>query len=209
MHKLLQFLFPEEKLSTDFVRYVETVPLKNLPFAYTVLYEYSEDLKKYLHQIKFAQDKRLIKHISKKILADHRLGNPIDMLIPVPTHPVRQQSRGFEHTAELIRNFAYFHKIPLRIDMVYREYNTRPLFNLSAAERKREVADSFKVWPTKASELKGKNILIFDDILTTGRTLQAVYDCLLPYQPSSITALCLSRPVIKPSSPLQHFPSRP
>jgi predicted amidophosphoribosyltransferase len=208
MHKLLELLFPEERPDTDFVPFSENTSHLVLPCSYKVLYTYTEILKKYLHDIKFTHNKKLIAVISNKIIADHHPNSPIDMLIPVPTHPLRVKSRGYEHTTELIRKFACFHKISLRTDILYRESNTRPLFNLSAAERHNEVTDSFKVWSTKTKDILDQHILIFDDILTTGNTLKAVHECLLPYRPASISALCLSRPLIRPSSRQQPHPDQ-
>lgn len=199
LQQIFQLLFPDTPETIVFKRFQENQTAQ-VNFSYTVLYEYSELLKKYLHKIKFEHNLKLIDLISKKILADYALPRQLDMIIPVPTHPQRVLIRGFEHTAKLIEKFAYFHKIPIRIDIVYRESNTRPLFNLSAVARKEEIYESFNIWTSTAENIRGKNILLFDDILTTGNTLQAVYVELQKWQPQSITVLCLSRPVIKLSS---------
>jgi ComF family protein len=209
MQKLLQyfvqFLFPETSENIVFKRFQETQPAL-VPFSYEILYEYSESLKKYIHKIKFEHNTKLITLLSQKILADYHPKQPLDMIIPVPTHPQRVLHRGFEHTAKLIEKFAYFHKIPICTDIVYRESNTRPLFSLSAAERKAEIYGSFNIWPKMTTAISGKNILLFDDILTTGNTLKAVYTELQKWQPRSITVFCLSRPVISASSrPLQQL----
>lgn len=207
MQILWRLLFPDTPETVVFKRFRESAPAA-LPFSYTVLYEYSATLKKYLHKIKFEHNTKLLTMLAKKILADYHHPRHLDLIIPVPTHPHRARERGFDHTAKLIENFAYFHKIPLRTDIVYREYQTRPLFALSALDRQKEIHASFNIWPTKAAELKGKDILLFDDILTTGNTLKAVYEKLQQCQPKSITVLCLSRPAAKPASLLQPPPSR-
>ena len=192
MQILWQWLFPEKKTDLRFTLFIESSPL-NVPFTYTALYQYSDSLRKALHEIKFKKNQNLINQISLQIIKDY-MPHEIDLIVPIPLHPLRLQERGFDHTYELIHKFAYFHKIPLGLDIVSRSTNTKPMFELNPVDRQTEVQDSFDVWPNQGNRLTGKNILLFDDIITTGNTLVAVYTELMKYQPKSIIALGVTRP---------------
>ena len=187
---LLEYLFPEKKIHT--LAFCESAPL-SLPLPYTVLYQYSNELRKALHAIKFQNNKQYLDQLAMALLHDFKPVS-IDIIIPIPTHPLRISKRGYEHTQKLIEKMAYFHKIPLRTDILYRQNNTQHLHNLNPQERVQELENSFVVWGKQGQALQGKNILLFDDIITTGNTLVAAYTELLKYKPKSIIALGLARP---------------
>lgn len=192
MSILWQWLFPEKENVITFTKFVESSPLA-LPFKYTALYQYSDSLRQALHEIKFKNNRHYLDQIGLQLIKDFKPDN-IDLLIPVPIHPQRLNERGFDHTYELTRKFAYFHKIPINTNIVYRSINTKHMYELNPQDRRAEVDDSFAIWENMAKTLKGKNVLLFDDIITTGNTLLAVYNAIIKYQPKSVIALGITRP---------------
>lgn len=98
-------------------------------------------------------------------------GRPdVDLVIPLPLHPSRQQERGFNQTLEIARVLATHWNIPLdRWSCTRVKYRT-PQSRLSASLRKLNLTpSSFHVAPA----LKGKRVLVIEDVITTGATINA------------------------------------
>lgn len=113
--------------------------------------------------------------ILKKSLLQSNLPLP-DIIIPVPLHPRRLRWRGFNQ-AELLSKFLGKHltlgmEIPVFVDILIRNNYTTPQMEIkSFHERKVNIKGSFSVDRKYLKEIKGKNILLVDDIATTGSTL--------------------------------------
>lgn len=87
----------------------------------------------------------------------------IDYVIPVPINYRREQTRGFNQTEEILSNLNYSFVKSSRVK------NTKKMFKiLDKNKREKNIKNSFKL----NKELSGKNILIFDDIITTGATIE-------------------------------------
>lgn len=94
--------------------------------------------------------------------------NP-EVILPVPLHRSRLRQRGFNQAVLLGSKISSHLSIPMRSDILLRTKATEPQVELSAAERKLNVKDAFSV---KSSEqLIGKRILLIDDVITTGSTM--------------------------------------
>jgi ComF family protein len=95
----------------------------------------------------------------------------IDMVIPVPLHPAKEAARGYNQS-EVIASAFYRHAgIPVRTDILVRVRHTESQTKKSRAERAENMKDAFSV--RNVDEMNGKHILIIDDVLTTGATIEA------------------------------------
>lgn len=101
--------------------------------------------------------------------ADFSLAN-IDMLLPVPLHPRRLRERGFNQSLLLARVISRVHKIPLDFKTLERFRYTQPQTQLSGSERETNIRGAFRVRPNHL--LTGKNILLIDDVFTSGATVE-------------------------------------
>ena len=90
-----------------------------------------------------------------------------DLLAPVPLHPKRLKHRGFNQSLLLARTFP---EVPVEREAVVRTRHTVPQVGLKARERRDNVMGAFAV-PDPAL-VKGKNVLLVDDLFTTGSTVQ-------------------------------------
>ncbi len=90
-----------------------------------------------------------------------------DLLVPVPLHPRRLQARGFNQALLLAQAFPM---LPLAREALVRLRHTRPQVGLNPRERRDNVQGAFAV--PDQTLVKGKNILLVDDLLTTGATVQ-------------------------------------
>lgn len=100
---------------------------------------------------------------------------PPDYIIPVPLHYKKQKRRGYNQSEEFAKGVAANAQIPLLIKSVKRTRHTSTQTRKSRFERWKNVAHIFE-WKGKEN-LDGKHILLLDDVLTTGSTLEALFHC--------------------------------
>ena len=99
----------------------------------------------------------------------------IDVIVPVPLHWKRRLSRGYNQAEVLARALAKKTGIMMRTNLVKRKKNTRPQKKLSHGERSKNVKNAFCVTELESGM---RNILIIDDIYTTGNTMNEMAKCL-------------------------------
>jgi ComF family protein len=100
-----------------------------------------------------------------------------DLLIPVPLYPQRLRQRGFNQVLLLVKELSRRTGIPYGKKVLQKRKATIPQVNLSGAEREKEVRGSFHT--TEKETLKGKSILLVDDVYTTGATVNECSKVLL------------------------------
>lgn len=90
----------------------------------------------------------------------------IDAVLPVPLHAKRQHQRGYNQSEILARYLCERHSLPLRNKLIKRVRNTPSQALSTPAERLTNLKDAFKASP----KCGGLNILLVDDVITTGST---------------------------------------
>ena len=93
----------------------------------------------------------------------------IEEIIPVPLHPSRRRKRGFNQAETIARELSVLTGIPIRADVLFRIKKTSPQKSLGRKERQANLQGAFAVsgaWKAR------KNVLLIDDIYTTGATLE-------------------------------------
>lgn len=98
----------------------------------------------------------------------------IDAIIPIPLHKLKQRERGYNQSEYLCRGIARVLKRPVASFLVKRSKNTVSQTHLSAEERNQNVGDAFEIPGDRRLFVDGKTLLIIDDVITTGSTIQAV-----------------------------------
>ena len=118
---------------------------------------------------------------------------PFDIIIPVPIHSNRYKSRGFNQSEILCIEISKYYG---RVSCVALEriIDTPHQAGLDRDNRKINLEGAFKV-PDK-KKIKGKIVLVVDDIFTTGSTLNECAKALLKAGASKVYGLCLSRAVL-------------
>ena len=94
---------------------------------------------------------------------------PVDLIIPVPLHAKRLRWRGFNQSVLLARQISRVYKIPMDPFVLRRDHETAPQTQLAEDERRRNVRGAFLVHPERSVD--GKNILLVDDVYTSGATV--------------------------------------
>jgi ComF family protein len=93
----------------------------------------------------------------------------LNLLIPVPLHTQRLRERGFNQALLLVKELSRRTGIPYRKTILQKKKPTTPQVDLSGAEREKGVRRAFHV--TGKEELRGKSVLLVDDVYTTGATV--------------------------------------
>ena len=128
-----------------------------------------------IHRLKYQERVHLAKDLAKWALNQwERPGflPKVDMIIPVPLHPRRLKERGFNQSQLLGRVLAKKLNIPCDPFVLIRTVDTPPQVGLSEKERRENVRGAFAVSPGRHSRLEGKALLVLDDVMTTGATVE-------------------------------------
>ena len=127
-----------------------------------------------IHELKYKGNKEAGVFLGQQLgetIKDAPLFQGIDYLIPVPLHPKREKQRGYNQSLMIAKGINEVTGIPIGDKYLIRAVNTATQTKKSAEERYKNVKDIFEVrFP---EELEGKHVLLVDDVLTTGATLES------------------------------------
>lgn len=151
----------------------------------------------------------ILKKISSDLLASRQLGTfmldmipfdviQADLLIPVPLHWTRYAKRGYNQAHEMAKVIGDHLNIPV-LQLITRKRRTQFQAHLAAQDRQKNVEAAFKIswWYTTSIKnyVAGKNIVLVDDLYTTGATLKSMAQLLTAYEPKSLSAVVTCRTI--------------
>jgi len=91
------------------------------------------------------------------------------LIVPVPLHPKRLKERGFNQSGLLAGEFARKLRVPVSFDAIIRKNRTQPQTRLNRRERLKNMKGAFEL--VVAQRVRGRRVLLIDDVFTTGTTL--------------------------------------
>lgn len=127
-----------------------------------------------IHQLKYKGNKEAGVFLGQQIgesIKDAPLFQGIDYLIPVPLHPKREKKRGYNQSLMIAQGISEVTGIPVGDKFLVRTVNSATQTRKTKDERYQNVKDIFQI--QNEAGLEGKHILIVDDVLTTGATLES------------------------------------
>lgn len=156
------------------------------------IFYYDLPIREMIHAIKF-QGKLLYSRLLTKLMIEvyqayYKNNNLPDLIIPVPLFKKRLQQRGFNQAKEIAQFLAKTFSIPLK-HFCSRIKNTLPQANIGANLRQTNVKDAFIC----KNSLAGKHVVLIDDVVTTGHTINAVSKVLKKAGAKKITVWCVAK----------------
>jgi ComF family protein len=156
-------------------------------------------VRKCLHLFKYEGHMNLLsvfeEIIGSSLSENNYLQNFADIVIPVPAHPFKRHKRGFNQAESLSSILSSYLSCSLRPRVLIKTRNTPPQMRLTKSERINNVKGAFKV--IDKFQVIGKRILLVDDIVTTGATLDECARELLRAGAGEVWAFTLARTPLK------------
>ncbi|NIJ42297.1 ComF family protein [Parvibaculum indicum] len=118
-----------------------------------------------------------------------------DLIVPVPLHRARLFSRRFNQSAELARWIGRLSGVPFDGRTLLRVRATRPQVGLSGAARRRNLRGAFKIAEARRAGLQGRCVVVVDDVITSGSTVEACARALVGAGAAEVRVLALARVV--------------
>lgn len=144
-----------------------------------------------IHRLKYSNSRDLAAPLGEMMVTywqDVHL--PTDVIVTVPLHARRLRQRGYNQAALLARELGRGVGLPVLENALIRVRDTSPQVDLNAKERKENVRGAFHC---PDDRLAGKNVLLVDDVYTTGATLEACSMALKQRGVRTVWALTLAR----------------
>lgn len=136
-----------------------------------------------LHKLKYEDRKDVGAYLGTQLgydLLQVGWAKGIDAIVPVPLHPKKEAIRGFNQATVIAETMGEVLKLPVLADIVKRTRFTDTQTQKTREERIENMQGAFEV--VDAANISGKHILLIDDVLTTGATLEACALSLLAVQ---------------------------
>lgn len=139
-------------------------------------YRFDTPLSALIHRFKYRQRWADARLLARLMLEDAPAWPSDTLLLPIPLHPQRLRERGYNQAALLTRHLAAALKQPYALHALQRERDTPQQQGLSRQERQRNLKGAFLV---EAHQVAGRSVVLIDDVMTTGSTLDTASLALL------------------------------
>lgn len=154
-----------------------------IPFIHAtafLLFEKGGHVQQLIHALKYYDNKELGYQLGKIAALEYinkGLFTNVDYLIPIPLHPRKQRKRGYNQAEWIAMGIQSVTNIPIHTTAVRRIHSTETQTHKQVYERWKNVQSIFEL--SDAGALSGKHILLIDDVITTGATMEACINTLL------------------------------
>jgi ComF family protein len=151
---------------------------------------FEDPIQNALHKLKYRKDMSMGDAIAYHMLPFvGKLNWQIDMIIPVPLGRERIKQRGYNQVAMIAKPLSIALQVQYAPNELTRKKETRTQVGLTKVERKKNVEGAFQA----SASVKRKNIVVMDDVSTTGATLSAIAESLYQAGAENVYALTVAR----------------
>ena len=161
------------------------------------IFQYKELIRKLIIQYKFNNKSYLYKTFCEFIVKNKKAFDFIksyDIIIPVPMHNRKKALRGYNQSELIAKELAKTAKIKIFTDVLIKTKKNKVQSSLNKQDRKNNVKDVYKL--VKKEKIYNKKVLIFDDIYTTGATIEACKKEILTANVKSVGILTLAKDLL-------------
>lgn len=147
-----------------------------------------------IHQLKYRNLRALAVPLAK-LLQDYLITDPVpaEVLVPVPLHRKRLRERGYNQSSLLARQLGKLANLPVADDCLIRQRHALPQARTATVEeRQSNVTDAFAC---RDHRLRDKQVLLIDDVSTSGATLDACAAALKASGATSVWGLVMAREI--------------
>jgi len=130
------------------------------------IFRYEFPVDRIVHALKYGHQLAVANWLGER-MASRLADTQAELIVPLPLHPERLRERGFNQSVEIARPLAKRLRRPLLLDGLSRIRATPPQAELALKERQRNVRGAFEC----SRDLGGRHVLLVDDVLTSGATL--------------------------------------
>ena len=154
-------------------------------------YEFRYSARSIIHDLKYRNVRIAVPYVARLLAAYlERNPYPVDAYCPVPLHPRRERSRGFNQSEIIARHLGQLTGIPVDSTALRRTRNTPPQVSMeSPGDRHSNIADAFEC----PSDIEGRRYMLIDDVVTTGSTMSACADALKDAGAANVWGLAFAR----------------
>jgi ComF family protein len=156
-------------------------------------FAYDGHLREALHRCKYGERLDLVHYLAAEAWPQAQKLLPIDLIVPVPLHRKRLAFRGFNQSALIAKGVGCALWLPVDVKSLARIRSVPPQVGKSREERIKNIAGAFAVRDGRAEALDGKNILLIDDVVTTGATVNECAKMLRNAGVKSVSVLSIAR----------------
>lgn len=146
-----------------------------------------------LHKLKYKGATELGEHLGKRygtLLADHHYASQFDLIVPVPLHKLKLRRRGYNQSDAFSRGLSEAMQVAWSGELLRRNTDTDSQTKKSRLDRWHNVEHVFEVMAPE--KVKDKRVLLVDDVLTTGATLEACAAVLLQSGCSEVSIVTIA-----------------
>lgn len=133
-----------------------------------------------VHKLKYKGRRDIGSYFGKQlgiIISAHTVLSSVDVIVPIPLHPKRERQRGYNQSELIAEGIASVLQKPVSTNVLYRNVSNATQTKKGLLERWENVREIFSL--SDASTLCSKHLLLVDDVVTTGSTLEAAANTLL------------------------------
>jgi ComF family protein len=156
-------------------------------------FEKKNKVQRLIHSLKYYGNKQLAYTLGRHAamaLQSHPVCQSLDFLIPVPLHPKRKRARGYNQSEWICRGLSSILHVEVHTTALQRQIKTNTQTKKTIYERRTSMQDVFA--PADVENLRGRRVLLVDDVVTSGSTLSACAEVLLSVPDVHVNILALA-----------------
>lgn len=181
-----------ERIESEYKRKFEKEKLIS-DFHSAFIFHEGKEIQKLIHSLKYDKNYKagyFLGKVTSELLVEKITSWECNIIIPIPLHSLRRADRGFNQAKEIAKGISKHLSIPLETNILKRIRFTKTQTKLNLKERKENIEGAFQF--RKGRSVKDKNIILVDDVITTGATISECAKILLANGANKIYALSVA-----------------